>query len=47
AGVEPVGYGICVAFGDGHARGIYPWTYLAELRDDGENAPIDASCADV
>ncbi|VWD16976.1 hypothetical protein BLA17378_06314 [Burkholderia aenigmatica] len=32
--VEPAGYGIRLAFGDGHARGIYPWPYLA-----GMNAP--------
>ncbi|NTX32081.1 DUF971 domain-containing protein [Burkholderia pyrrocinia] len=30
-GVEPAGYGIRLLFGDGHARGIYPWPYLAEL----------------
>jgi prepilin-type processing-associated H-X9-DG protein len=24
-------YGVNIAFSDGHARGIYPWTYLAEL----------------
>ncbi|KVG59114.1 hypothetical protein WT21_20365 [Burkholderia territorii] len=34
-GVEAAGYGIRLLFGDGHARGIYPWPYLAELgRDD-------------
>jgi prepilin-type processing-associated H-X9-DG protein len=26
-------YGVNVAFSDGHARGIYPWSYLAELLD--------------
>ena len=30
--VDPMGhYGINIAFSDGHARGIYPWSYLAEL----------------
>ncbi|KWI46539.1 hypothetical protein WT72_32615 [Burkholderia pseudomultivorans] len=29
--VEAAGYGIRLVFGDGHARGIYPWSYLAEL----------------
>jgi prepilin-type processing-associated H-X9-DG protein len=27
-------YGVNVAFSDGHARGIYPWSYLAELLDN-------------
>jgi prepilin-type processing-associated H-X9-DG protein len=26
-------YGVNIAFSDGHARGIYPWSYLAELLD--------------
>ncbi len=30
-GVEAAGYGIRLLFGDGHARGIYPWPYLADL----------------
>lgn len=30
--VEAVGiYGVNIAFSDGHALGIYPWTYLASL----------------
>ncbi|VWB39784.1 hypothetical protein BLA14095_01633 [Burkholderia lata] len=29
--VEAAGYGIRAVFGDGHARGIYPWPYLAEM----------------
>ncbi|MDR0245807.1 MAG: DUF971 domain-containing protein [Burkholderia sp.] len=29
--VEPAGYGIRFMFGDGHARGIYPWPYLADI----------------
>lgn len=24
-------YGVNIAFSDGHARGIYPWAYLAQL----------------
>ena len=31
--VSPVGdYAINIAFSDGHARGIYPWSYLSELK---------------
>lgn len=33
-GVEAAGYGIRLLFGDGHARGIYPWPYLVELGKD-------------
>jgi prepilin-type processing-associated H-X9-DG protein len=30
--VSPIGdYAINIAFSDGHARGIYPWSYLSEL----------------
>ncbi|PLT17405.1 MULTISPECIES: DUF971 domain-containing protein [Ralstonia] len=29
--IEPVGYGVQLVFSDGHARGVYPWAYLAEL----------------
>jgi prepilin-type processing-associated H-X9-DG protein len=30
--VAPMGhYAINIAFSDGHARGIFPWSYLAEL----------------
>ncbi|CAB3754886.1 hypothetical protein B7G54_12560 [Burkholderia puraquae] len=29
--VEAAGYGIRAVFGDGHARGIYPWPYLADM----------------
>lgn len=33
--IEPMGYGVQFAFSDGHARGIYPWSYLGQLgRDD-------------
>jgi DUF971 family protein len=32
AGVEPIGnYAVRLAFSDGHDRGIFPWSYLAEL----------------
>ncbi|CAB3769497.1 hypothetical protein GQ57_27495 [Burkholderia sp. MSh2] len=31
-GVEAAGYGIRLVFGDGHARGIFPWPYLAGMR---------------
>ncbi|NHL66646.1 DUF971 domain-containing protein [Burkholderia ambifaria] len=37
-GVEAAGYGIRLLFGDGHARGIYPWPYLAELGKDRADA---------
>lgn len=31
--VSPIGdYAINIAFSDGHARGIYPWSYLSELQ---------------
>jgi DUF971 family protein len=31
-GVTPIGhYAVNLEFSDGHARGIYPWSYLAEL----------------
>jgi DUF971 family protein len=30
--IEPVGeQGLSLSFSDGHARGIYPWTYLRQL----------------
>jgi prepilin-type processing-associated H-X9-DG protein len=33
---EPMGhYGVNIVFSDGHARGIFPWTYLAALSEDG------------
>ena len=28
-----MGYGAQLVFSDGHARGIYPWQYLAQLAD--------------
>jgi DUF971 family protein len=27
----PTGYGVQLVFSDGHARGIFPWAYLASL----------------
>lgn len=32
--IEPMGYGVQLAFSDGHARGIYPWSYLEALGHD-------------
>ncbi|MEX3956704.1 gamma-butyrobetaine hydroxylase-like domain-containing protein [Trinickia sp. EG282A] len=29
--LQSMGYGMQIVFSDGHARGIYPWTYLAQL----------------
>jgi DUF971 family protein len=29
--LQPMGYGVQIVFSDGHARGIFPWRYLAEL----------------
>lgn len=40
-GVEPAGCGIRPLFGDGHARGIYPWPYLAALGKRGTGASPD------
>ncbi|RQZ17710.1 DUF971 domain-containing protein [Burkholderia sp. Bp9031] len=37
-GVEAAGYGIRLLFGDGHARGIYPWPYLAGLGGNDSDA---------
>jgi DUF971 family protein len=35
---EPMGhYGINIVFSDGHARGIFPWAYLAELGENGRD----------
>jgi DUF971 family protein len=34
--VAPIGhYAVNLEFSDGHTRGIYPWSYLAELASDG------------
>lgn len=29
--LQSMGYGVRIVFSDGHARGIYPWAYLAQL----------------
>ena len=29
--VRPMGYGVQLAFSDGHERGIYPWSYFERL----------------
>jgi DUF971 family protein len=35
ANVAPIGhYAVNIEFSDDHARGIYPWSYLAELATD-------------
>jgi DUF971 family protein len=37
ANVDLVGdHALNIAFSDGHDRGIYPWSYLHELAQDGE-----------
>jgi prepilin-type processing-associated H-X9-DG protein len=40
ARLDPIGgYAVNIAFSDGHARGIYPWTFLLTLaRSDGTSA---------
>lgn len=42
-GIEPVGnYAIRIRFSDGHASGIYSWSYLREIEPDdgtGERRP--------
>ncbi|MGC3027856.1 gamma-butyrobetaine hydroxylase-like domain-containing protein [Burkholderia sp. DN3021] len=42
--VEAAGYGIRLLFGDGHARGIYPWPYLAELGKRATDPDIGTHC---
>lgn len=42
--VQPMGYGVQIAFSDGHAQGIYPWTFLRTLdanyaNDEAEKRP--------
>lgn len=42
--VDPMGgYAVNLAFSDGHARGIFPWTYLRALADEAsaEMPPAD------
>jgi prepilin-type processing-associated H-X9-DG protein len=47
--VAPVGdYAINIAFSDGHARGIYPWTYLrtiAQTQEQAQESAQDGSSA--
>lgn len=40
SGIEPMGYGVQLSFNDGHARGIYPWSWLQAL---GYDEPAEAS----
>lgn len=45
--VHPVGnYAVALAFGDGHATGIYTWTLLRELQDR-KGAPKPPVIGDV
>lgn len=32
--IQPMGYGIQIAFSDGHDRGIFPWVYLSQLASE-------------
>ncbi|MEE7505722.1 DUF971 domain-containing protein [Methylobacterium mesophilicum] len=46
ARVEPMGgYAVHIAFSDGHARGIYPWTYLRTLVAEAVDGPPGAAQA--
>jgi prepilin-type processing-associated H-X9-DG protein len=37
--LKPIGdYAVNIAFSDGHARGIYPWSYLRALALDGDSS---------
>jgi DUF971 family protein len=39
---EPMGhYGINIVFSDGHARGIFPWSYLTTLGEDDGDASAE------
>lgn len=31
--IQTMGYGIQLIFSDGHARGIYPWSYLEQIAE--------------
>jgi DUF971 family protein len=33
SGFAAMGYGVQLCFSDGHDRGVFPWTYLAEIAD--------------
>jgi DUF971 family protein len=38
--VEPVGnYAVRLVFSDGHDRGIFPWSYLAEIAGEQQRLP--------
>ncbi len=43
-GIAPMGYGVQFVFSDGHDRGIYPWTWLANFaaQDHGEPPTLTA-----
>lgn len=41
--VRPMGYGVQLVFSDGHDRGIYPWSLLAELVDEQPKEPRSAT----
>ena len=46
--VEPMGgYAVHIAFSDGHARGIFPWTYLRELARAEAESPSLAPAAEA
>jgi DUF971 family protein len=46
ARVEPMGgYAVHIAFSDGHARGIFPWSYLRALVAEAVDDPPDAAQA--
>lgn len=46
ARVEPMGgYAVHIAFSDGHARGIFPWSYLRALVTEAVDDPPDAAQA--
>ena len=36
--LQSMGYGVQLVFGDGHAQGIFPWSYLEQLKEVGEPA---------
>nr|WP_205194952.1 DUF971 domain-containing protein [Burkholderia sp. Ax-1719] len=43
-GIAPMGYGVQLAFSDGHDRGIYPWNWLENFaaQENGEPATLTA-----
>jgi DUF971 family protein len=43
--VQPVGnYAVRLAFSDGHDRGIFPWSFLADIADLRLDAAAGTSC---